>query len=1149
LDFRDARVEENKVVVWIVGSGGIVLRSPDGGRSWTRQDAHTDESLNSIWATGDGQTVWAAGSGGALRRTENNGAEWEEVRIPFHDDLGKIMGTPDGRELWIAGNRGMVLQSTDYGQGWRAIPILGGEDHLYSIVFSADFRQAWASGDGKLARTRDSGEHWSAIDLKTSSSLMSIDVAPSDGTLFLAGDEGALYTSTNGAVWTSELPAHEDQISEDLYGVAVSSDGARIWVGGAHGLLLASSDAGTTWSQTRLGPRDLNDIAREPGGTYLWAVGDGGAIFRSRDNGKRWEPRPSPTPRDLYKVLIAGDGRFWAVGNQVLLTSENRGDTWARHASYGALRPEGVQLWDIAATPDGKDIWIAGSAGRVFRSADYGNNWSSYNVVSASKASSITVSPDEAYVWVGTGAGQINRFQKPAYRYWIYPSGHIGSVSQILQTGAPGELWATSASGTLTHSIDWGANWNSAAIPSTSSLRSIAVAKESGTIVVVGENGTVLVGQPAAPLPRLRRLRLRQNPIAVNLELDLENSGVIDTTLVKLYGATRTAWEQNQWEEIPAYATWNKDAPSLVAISFRPDKFKFSESEPVYFEAIVQTGGVRQRMSMPPLVLRRWAIIKDHLATAVALSAAFAFYLAMSVLLVLRPLAVMNVYRRSGFTRLLEGLPIPILGEVLKALSFGTLLPLLFTHTRVLDAWVRDRKQKLYERTGTQTSAIGDSMAGESAGGASTIASEDRFPWQYMPLPIDIRDNGATRQLREPSPGELCGLLRPEQVALHIVGQGGAGKSTLARELVRCAMNPPPDTSSHPFLAVWIAEETDDLAKSIRDKVVLFLGEEIETEFLKALLRKQRILLVLDGVSERSPVMQERVMKIMADLPANALVVTSRTRVKLLAHSQLEIDPIPLNSETLLTLMTGLLRQWLTRQDGGDSDRKPRKRIPIASQLELGRRLAELASLNGDELPITPLLVRLYVQKAVKLLARGDSIEALPKTVPDVYFDYLKQVNPSSRSADYYLDEAAMIKVCCALGRLALRKSFVPGSFSGWEAEQTLREINEPSGALKRLAANGVLSAIEAGADWIYSFVSDPTAEFLAAFAWAQRCGEDPDQWAHLGEMLRAGWAECEGFRLALALTISTYGAQMRWTPPNGFPGIQELAQGSITRM
>src|ERR1022692_204233 len=250
-----------------------------------------------------------------------------------------------------------------------------------------------------------------------------------------------------------------------------------------------------------------------------------------------------------------------------------------------------------------------------------------------------------------------------------------------------------------------------------------------------------------------------------------------------------------------------------------------------------------------------------------------------------------------------------------------------------------------------------------------------------------------------------------------------------------------------------------------------------------------------------------------------------------------------------LTLMTGLLRQWLTRQDGGDSDRKPRKRIPIASQLELGRRLAELASLNGDELPITPLLVRLYVQKAVKLLARGDSIEALPKTVPDVYFDYLKQVNPSSRSADYYLDEAAMIKVCCALGRLALRKSFVPGSFSGWEAEQTLREINEPSGALKRLAANGVLSAIEAGADWIYSFVSDPTAEFLAAFAWAQRCGEDPDPWAHLGEMLRAGWAECEGFRLALALTISTYGAQMRWTPPNGFPGIQELAQGSITRM
>jgi photosystem II stability/assembly factor-like uncharacterized protein len=53
---------------WIVGRGGVILRSSDGGRTWARQPINTTQNLYAFYA--DKKTCWAVGGDGIVLRYE-----------------------------------------------------------------------------------------------------------------------------------------------------------------------------------------------------------------------------------------------------------------------------------------------------------------------------------------------------------------------------------------------------------------------------------------------------------------------------------------------------------------------------------------------------------------------------------------------------------------------------------------------------------------------------------------------------------------------------------------------------------------------------------------------------------------------------------------------------------------------------------------------------------------------------------------------------------------------------------------------------------------------------------------------------------------------------------------------------------------------
>ncbi len=126
---------------WIVGDGGLILRTQDGGLNWAVQNSGTKVSLYNIdfRDKNDGVIV---GSEGTILRTENGGQTWEKVKTAATKSLLRVNFIND-KTGWIVGVGGMILKTDDKGQTWvKQTSQL--TDSLYGLY--TDKRGGWAVG-------------------------------------------------------------------------------------------------------------------------------------------------------------------------------------------------------------------------------------------------------------------------------------------------------------------------------------------------------------------------------------------------------------------------------------------------------------------------------------------------------------------------------------------------------------------------------------------------------------------------------------------------------------------------------------------------------------------------------------------------------------------------------------------------------------------------------------------------------------------------------------------------------------------------------------------------------------------------------------------------------------------------------------------
>jgi Photosynthesis system II assembly factor YCF48 len=197
-----------------VGEGGTVLVTHDGGGTWTSHPGLTPASLRGVAFGWNGNRVVAVGDAGIVLRSTDAGETWSQMTLDPNAALLGVASDNAGELVLAVDDLGRVWKSA--GGSWTFNVDTDAGAPLTSVSLSYDGSLALVAGAHGTALLRDATGGWSTVSLPTETNLHAALVANLGSQLFVAGDSGALFLSTDdGASWAAEAV----RTSATLYGL------------------------------------------------------------------------------------------------------------------------------------------------------------------------------------------------------------------------------------------------------------------------------------------------------------------------------------------------------------------------------------------------------------------------------------------------------------------------------------------------------------------------------------------------------------------------------------------------------------------------------------------------------------------------------------------------------------------------------------------------------------------------------------------------------------------------------------------------------------------------------------------------------------------------------------------------------------------
>lgn len=178
---------------WAVGDLGALIKSTDGGNSWSISETNTTTPILKVRSY-NGQVVIASGFGGLILRSTNGGETFTQVTSNVTGDLWGLQMINDTLG-WACGNANSLVKTTDGGQTWQTVTTPGYTSDYWWIDFMNE-SYGFIAANGKVLRTIDGGQNWEIIQAGDSYPLFSIDVIDSLH-IAAAGYGGTGYSGKN----------------------------------------------------------------------------------------------------------------------------------------------------------------------------------------------------------------------------------------------------------------------------------------------------------------------------------------------------------------------------------------------------------------------------------------------------------------------------------------------------------------------------------------------------------------------------------------------------------------------------------------------------------------------------------------------------------------------------------------------------------------------------------------------------------------------------------------------------------------------------------------------------------------------------------------------------------------------------------------
>ncbi|MBU2874630.1 photosystem I reaction center subunit IV [Marinobacter salexigens] len=190
---------ENDRHGFVVGAYGMILRTQDGGNSWSdwAPKIQNDQNfhLNSITRVTGGALV-IVGEAGQIHVSVDNGTTWERRESPYEGSLFGVIGTGQVNEILAFGLRGNMLFSTDLGKSWRMVPNSAGAT-LNGGAVAEDGRITLVGNGGAVLMSGNGADSFREHFRSDRTGIMS--VVPVSGTnLLVVGESGVKITDARG---------------------------------------------------------------------------------------------------------------------------------------------------------------------------------------------------------------------------------------------------------------------------------------------------------------------------------------------------------------------------------------------------------------------------------------------------------------------------------------------------------------------------------------------------------------------------------------------------------------------------------------------------------------------------------------------------------------------------------------------------------------------------------------------------------------------------------------------------------------------------------------------------------------------------------------------------------------------------------------
>ncbi len=275
----------DNAVGWIVThTTGAVLHTKDGGENWLVQARHDSITYEDIYFLNE-NIGWISGEKGLLFKTTEGGKHWSKQQIAdeeswiysvhfFSEQSGIASGMRTNRPMKV------FLKTDDGGNTWSSFEESVPEAFYTDITF-LNKNEGYAGGLRYILHTGDGGNSWqkqfpdSTSNANEKTVIRDISFVNSQNG-WAVGHRGLILKTEDGESWNRREKFTQNRLRD----IAFVNQSEGYIVGDSNkepGVLYRTDDGGKTWQTVLTDSPDLHRI--ELTGQKIWLVGDDGTIL------------------------------------------------------------------------------------------------------------------------------------------------------------------------------------------------------------------------------------------------------------------------------------------------------------------------------------------------------------------------------------------------------------------------------------------------------------------------------------------------------------------------------------------------------------------------------------------------------------------------------------------------------------------------------------------------------------------------------------------------------------------------------------------------------------------------------------------------------------------------------------------------------